>query len=123
MVESQALKFSIAARRIGAVARREGLKNIPAWRSPPRNPEATRSIRWLDDRGTAVVSIRLAGRTADQVVEDMIDGMLAVNARKGDRELKRIFREGIGGVFGATDAVEADAPDDEPESDPNEKPF
>jgi hypothetical protein len=71
-----ALRFADAARRLGAAAHEAGL-SVPAFRSPPRVPDAARTIRRYP--AGAVVSVRLRGRPFAEVVADMVDGVLAAN--------------------------------------------
>jgi hypothetical protein len=80
---------------LGAAARASGLV-VPAFRSPPRVKGATRTLRRYP--GGAVVSVRLRGRAYGEVVDDMIDGVLATNrvpADSSDR-LRRAFRLALG---------------------------
>src|SRR3954463_8007360 len=74
VTELPALRFADAARRLGAVAHEAGL-SVPAFRSPPRVPDAARTIRRYP--AGAVVSVRLRGRPFSEVVADMVDGVLA----------------------------------------------
>ncbi len=86
-----ALRFATAARRLGAAARASGLV-VPAFRSPPRVKGATRTLRRYP--GGAVVSVRLRDRSYGDVVDDMIDGVLATNrvpAESASR-LRRAFK-------------------------------
>ena len=76
-----ALHFARTARRLGFAARAAGLE-VPAFRSPPRRPGATRSIRRL--RGGTIVSIRLQGRSTSDVELDMVDGIVAANGLTGE---------------------------------------
>jgi hypothetical protein len=76
VTELPALRFADAARRLGAAAHEAGL-DVPAFRSPPRVPGATRTIRRYP--ASAVVSVRLRGRPFSEVVADMVDGVLAAN--------------------------------------------
>lgn len=71
-----ALRFADTARRLGAAAHEAGL-SVPAFRSPPRVPDAARTIRRYP--ASAVVSVRLRGRPFTDVVADMVDGVLAAN--------------------------------------------
>jgi hypothetical protein len=83
-----ALRFATAARRLGAAARASGLV-VPAFRSPPRVRGASRTLRRYP--GGAVVSVRLRDRTYVEVVDDMIDGVLATN-RVGAESIPRLRR-------------------------------
>lgn len=90
-----ALGFATAARRLGAAARASGLV-VPAFRSPPRVPGATRTLRRYP--GGAVVSVRLKERTYGQMVDDMIDGVLAANCVPPESapRFRRAFRLALG---------------------------
>jgi len=68
--------FAWVARRLAYVAAASGLR-APAFASPPRLADAPRTIRWLAP-GRALVAVR-RDRRADDVVEDMVDGVLAAN--------------------------------------------
>src|SRR4029079_10906769 len=76
VTELPALRFADAARRLGAAAHEAGL-SVPAFRSPPRVPDAARTIRRYP--AGSVVSVRLRGRPFAEVVADMVDGVLAAN--------------------------------------------
>jgi len=76
VTELPAIRFADAARRLGAAAHEAGL-SVPAFRSPPRVPEAARTIRRYP--AGAVVSVRLRGRPFAEVIPDMVDGVLAAN--------------------------------------------
>ncbi len=71
-----ALRFAEAARRLAAAARAADLA-VPAFRCPPRIPDATRTIRRYP--GGVVVSVRLRGRPFDAALSDMIEGVLVAN--------------------------------------------
>ena len=71
-----ALRFAESARRLGAAAREAGL-TVPAFRCPPRVAGAARTIRRYP--GATVISVRLRGRPFDQVVADMVEGVLVAN--------------------------------------------
>src|SRR5437899_8286576 len=71
-----ALRFADAARRLGRAAHAAGLA-VPAFRCPPRVAGATRTIRRYP--GGTVVSVRLRGRQFEQVVADMVEGVLVAN--------------------------------------------
>jgi hypothetical protein len=71
-----ATRFADVARRLGAATHAAGLA-VPAFRCPPRVPDALRTIRRYP--GGAVVSVRLRGRPFADVVTDMVDGVVAVN--------------------------------------------
>ena len=69
-------RFAQAARRLGAAARAAGL-TVPAFRSPPRRPGAPRTIRRLP--GGPVVAVVLRGRAFDDVLVDMVEGIVIAN--------------------------------------------
>lgn len=75
-----AIRFASAARDLGAAARAAGLA-VPSFRSPPRLSGARRTIRRLP--GGAVVSVRLRGRRYEELLTDMIDGVLVANRVSG----------------------------------------
>ena len=77
MVPADPVRFATAARRVGAEARRRGLA-VPGFRSPPRLPGATRSIRRRPD-GSVFVAVKVHGRSVEDVVTDMVEGVLAAN--------------------------------------------
>jgi len=71
-----ALRFAHAARVLGAAARAGGL-SVPAFRSPPRIAGARRTLRRYP--GGAVVAVQLRGRSFDDVVADMVEGVVQAN--------------------------------------------
>ncbi|HSO96118.1 MAG TPA: hypothetical protein VLV81_08760 [Acidimicrobiia bacterium] len=81
MAGSPAIQFTQAARRLGAAARAAGL-SVPAFRSPPRVAGAHRTLRRYPDG--AVVSVTLRDRPFDDVVTDMVEGLVRVNRLDGD---------------------------------------
>ena len=74
---SDALVFADRVRAASSVARRYGL-TVPGFRSPPRDRSADRSLRYHAD-GSAVIAIRIAGRTVAEMEADIVDGILAAN--------------------------------------------
>jgi hypothetical protein len=72
--------FSALARLLADEARRRGLAP-PGFRSPPRLPDAPRTIR--RQGGGAVVAIRRAGRPADEVIADKVEGVHVANRVSG----------------------------------------
>ena len=76
-----AARFVTAARRLGAAARTAGL-DVPAFRSPPRVAGAVRTLRHFPSG--AVVSVTLRGRRFDDVVVDMVEGVVRVNRLGGE---------------------------------------
>ena len=85
--ELSAMRFADVARRLGAATHAAGLA-VPAFRCPPRVPGATRTIRRYP--GGAVVSVRLRGRPFDDVVTDMVDGVVAAN-RVAEADVPRVI--------------------------------
>ena len=77
--------FADAARRLGAATRAAGLV-VPAFRSPPRTAGVPRTVRRY--AGGAVVSVVLAGRRAEEVAIDMVEGVMVVNRLEGDAALR-----------------------------------
>lgn len=77
--------FADAARRLGAATRAAGLV-VPAFRCPPRTPGVPRTVRRYP--GGAVVSVVLAGRRAEEVAIDMVEGVMVVNRLEGDAALR-----------------------------------
>jgi hypothetical protein len=75
-----AAAFSAVARLLADEARRRGL-DAPGFRSPPRLPGAPRTIRRLS--AGSVVAIRRAGRPAEDVIADMVEGVLVANRVSG----------------------------------------
>ncbi len=70
-------EFARVARLLGDEARRRALC-VPSFRSPPRIEGVERSLRRRDG-APPTISVRLAGRPLDTVIEDMIQGVLVVN--------------------------------------------
>jgi hypothetical protein len=77
--------FAAAARQLAKAARAAGLV-VPAFRSPPRVPGAARTLRRYP--GGALVSVRLHGRPFDEVVADMVEGVVVANRLTGDAALR-----------------------------------
>ena len=81
-VESPSLiGFAQTARALAAGARAAGLV-VPAFRTPPKRPDAMRTIRTLP--GGAVVAVRVRGRTRAEVVGDMVEGVVRANGLQGE---------------------------------------
>lgn len=80
-MEATTVRFAVAARTLGRVARAHDL-TAPGFRSPPRLERADRSIRRRGER-TATVAVRLRGRPWPAVLADMIEGVVAANALEG----------------------------------------
>ncbi|MGQ0826599.1 MAG: hypothetical protein ACT4OX_16485 [Actinomycetota bacterium] len=75
------VRFASLARRLGSAARAAGL-TVPAFRTPPRSPSASRTIRRLP--GGPVVAVALHGRAFGEVVRDMVDGVIVANRLEGE---------------------------------------
>lgn len=73
--------FAVTARRLAAAARARGLAT-PGFRTPPRQAGCNRTIRRYPD-GSALVAVRVKGRLWDDVVDDLIAGVLMVNDLHG----------------------------------------
>ena len=73
--------FTGTARWLAAAARARGLQ-APGFRTPPRQTGCNRTIRRYPD-GTALVAVRVKGRLWDDVVDDLIAGILIVNDLHG----------------------------------------
>ena len=71
---------------------------VPAFRSPPRVRGAIRTLKRYP--GGAVVSVRLRDRTYVEVVDDMIDGVLATNRVSAESRprLRQAFQLALGEV-------------------------
>lgn len=83
---SPAVQFTAAARRLGAAARAAGL-DVPAFRSPPRIDGACRTLRRFP--GGAVIAVRVRDRRFDDVVADMVEGLVRAN-RLTDADAGRV---------------------------------
>jgi hypothetical protein len=80
-VESQSLVgFAQTARALAAGTRAAGL-NVPAFRTPPKRSDAVRTIRKLP--GGTVVAVRVRGRPREEVVGDMVEGVVQANGLSG----------------------------------------
>jgi hypothetical protein len=55
---------------------------VPNFRSPPRRPDAERTIRRRPDGGT-VVAVRLQDRPWPAVLGDLVEGVVVVNGLRG----------------------------------------
>jgi hypothetical protein len=73
--------FAGTARRLAGAARARGLA-APGFRTPPRQAGCDRTIRRYPD-GTALVAVRVQGRLWDDVVDDLIAGVLTCNGLHG----------------------------------------
>ena len=81
MINTQSLHFVRAARQLGLAARAADLV-VPAFRSPPRDTQALRTIKRLP--GGPVVSVRLFGRDPAEVEHDMVEGVIVANRLQGE---------------------------------------
>lgn len=80
-MEATSLRFSSAARTLGAAARARALV-VPGFRSPPRLRNAERTLRRLPG-GELSVAVQLRDRPFVAVVADMIEGVIVVNDLTG----------------------------------------
>lgn len=74
--------FFALVRAVAGEARALGL-SVPAFRSPPRRADATRTLRRTRDGGT-VVAVALAGRAVSAVADDVVEGVIAANGLAGE---------------------------------------
>jgi hypothetical protein len=84
-MEPTSLRFARIARRLAEAARAQGLR-APTFRSPPRVPGVTRTIRRGSRGGapgSATVSVVLRGRPWAAVTSDMIEGTIVANRLTG----------------------------------------
>ena len=85
-MEPTSLRFARIARSLAEAARAQGLR-APTFRSPPRVPGVTRTIRRGRDGGGggdgATVSVVLRGRPWAAVMADMIEGAIVANDLTG----------------------------------------
>jgi hypothetical protein len=88
-MEPTSLRFARIARRLVDAARAQGLR-APTFRSPPRVPGVTRTIRrgsgsaaTATAAATATVSVVLRGRPWAAVTSDMIEGTIVANGLTG----------------------------------------
>ena len=79
-MEPTSVHFARTARSLGDAARARGL-DPPTFRSPPRVPGVTRTIR-RSSKGV-VVSVVLRDRPWPAVAADMVDGVIAANGLTG----------------------------------------
>jgi hypothetical protein len=75
------IRFAELARLIGAAARAAGLV-VPAFRTPPRRAGIPRTIRRLP--GGPVIAVRLRSRPTEEVVADMVEGVIVANGLATD---------------------------------------
>lgn len=89
MAEPRSLRFAATARALGDAARAQGL-TAPAFRSPPRVPGQTRTIR-RHANGSATVAVVVRERPWNAVVADMIDGFVVVNDAQAPEAVKDLL--------------------------------
>lgn len=67
---------------VKALQREAGARGwvAPAFRSPPRDPRATRALRRLPN-GAVLVAVAIRQRSDDEVARDLAAGLLAANER------------------------------------------
>lgn len=83
-MELSSVQFAQLARMITHAARKLGDNHTNVnYRSPPREPGVTRSIRGNQAEREWTVSVTIRGRNAHAVVADMIDGYCAAADRAG----------------------------------------
>jgi hypothetical protein len=75
--------FAGTARWLAAAAHARGLA-APGFRTPPRQAGCNRTVRRYPD-GTSLVAVKVKGRLWDDVVDDLIAGILLVNDLHGAR--------------------------------------
>ncbi len=81
-----AMEFARVARLLSDETRRLGLCT-PGFRSPPRLEGCNRTLR-RRLAGPPMISVRLSGRTINDVIDDMVQGVLVVNDIKGPNHLE-----------------------------------
>ncbi|MFI5046441.1 MAG: hypothetical protein ACHQIG_05210 [Acidimicrobiia bacterium] len=106
--DTPSLRFADVARRLGAAAHAHGLA-VPAFRCPPRTAGATRTLRRYP--GGTVVSVRLRDRPFRDVVDDMVDGVLAANrvAAPDEHRLRNALHAALDGLLRPADGAAASA--------------
>jgi len=80
-VHPSSVSFSALARALGAEVRRHGLE-LPSFSSPPRLAGARRTVRRLHGGGF-MVSVSVRSRSVDEVLADLVDGVIVVNGLRG----------------------------------------
>jgi len=100
MPVAASVRFAGAVQALAAEARRQGLV-VPGFRSPPRHPDAQRTIRHRPD-GHAVVAVRLRDRPFAAVAVDMVEGVLVAN-RVSDRRATALRTAMLTAVLDAHD--------------------
>ena len=79
-MEATSLRFAAAARALTHAARRGGLV-APDFRSPPRTPGRSRTLRRGGD--APLVSVVVHGRPWPAVLADLVEGIVAANELDG----------------------------------------
>ena len=82
VIDSPAVRFGELARIVASEARQLGLA-VPVFKSPCRIEGANRSIRRRPD-GSPVVAITIAGRPWDDIIADLIAGVVHVTGNTFD---------------------------------------
>ncbi len=91
--DARSLRFAQAVQELRVAARVHGWR-MPSFRSPPGVPGALRTLRRRPD-GSFVVAVVLHGRPWEDVLADLVDGVIAANgltgpaAQQGRRVLQR----------------------------------
>ena len=88
-MQADSLGFSAAARVAAAEARRLGLR-VPSFRSPPGLPGCVRTIR--HSRGGVVVAVAVRGRSIQDVIADLVDGIIVANGLTAAKATRCRFR-------------------------------
>ena len=86
------VEFAAAARNLARTARHIGME-APSYRSPPRDITLTRTIRHFEGQ-RSIVAVRIRARSRNEVLADMIDGLIAANGYRGnnaDRQRSRLI--------------------------------
>jgi hypothetical protein len=108
--ELPAVRFAEAARSLGRAAHAVGLE-VPAFRCPPKVPEAARTLRRYP--GGTVVAVRLRGRAFEEALADMVEGVLVANRvpEPDAARLRPVLAAAAGGEgeVGTSGGVAADA--------------
>lgn len=77
----RSLHFVRVARQLALAARAADLE-VPAFRSPPHDATARRTIKRLP--GGPVVAVRVQGRDPTEVEHDMVEGVIVANRLQGE---------------------------------------
>lgn len=95
------VRFARAAQRLSVATRAAGLV-VPAFSSPPRRPGAVRTLRCRPD-GHMVVAVRLRDRPFEDILTDMVDGVCAANALRGEAatRVRGVLQRALGLADGA----------------------